>query len=141
MIDNFNLFNSKLIEFANDLIYIFPNVEDFKIFKFACEWFVVVDKEYPERFFKYCMGDVYDDKIIQKDESFFLEESFTHIKYYGHDMNLISKLKKIWTNLDNTNKDCIWKYLNILMLISKRCNSVCLQDSEIDKQQLPKKMV
>jgi len=135
--DMYDLFNRKLVEFANDLVYIFPTVGDFQIFQTACDWSMRIDKKAPQSFFDTCVVQPFKAKILCKDESFFLDESYSqysdYMQYYGSDMNLILKLKVIWKTLDLDNKEVIWKYMQVLTMISEKCTTIGLQnlDSKI----------
>ena len=126
-IDPYDLFNMKIKEFADDLVYVCPEVSDFRIFKTACEWAIGMDKKNAHGLFRICIAEPYENQITVKDETFFLQESFQeyspYIQMYGQDMNIINKLKKIWGTLDDVNKENIWKYLQILLVLSKKCNS------------------
>lgn len=125
-VDNFDLFNMKIMEFADDLIYICPEVSDFRIFKTACEWAIGMDKKNAYNIFKMCIGQPYEQQILTRDEKFFLQESYDeyqpYIQMYGQDLNITNKLKKIWSTLDQVNKDNIWKYFQLLLVLSKKCS-------------------
>lgn len=127
----FDIFNNKLIEFAKDLVYIYPDVNDFNIFLTACTWIVQLDKYAPQSLFNYHVIKPYGEMILKKDESFFLVEKYesanAYFEHYGNDFNIIEKLKKIWIDLDITNKDTIWKYMQVLTLISNKCKGKNLE--------------
>lgn len=127
-----NLFNKKLLEFANDLVSIFPSMYDFQIFQIAVEWSIKIDIHAPLSFFNYHIKDRFHQKILNKDESFFLCESFEdcnkYIDHYGHDLNLIEKLKNIWQTLDEDNKSIIWRYMQVLLIVSEKCKPKNLND-------------
>ena len=127
-----DVFNNKLVEFAKDLCYIFPSVNDFHIFLTACEWSICIDKKSPQSFFHSLVVHPFKDKILKKDESFFLCESYEeysdYMKHYGHDLNLVQKLKKIWQTLDEGNKNIIWKYMQVLMCLSLKCKATHLHE-------------
>lgn len=127
----FGIFNNKLAEFAADLVYIYPDVNDFKIFQTACNWTIQLDKYAPQALFNYHVIKPFGDMILKKDESFFLIETYesynAYFEHYGNDFNIIDKLKKIWMNLDESNKDTIWKYMQVLTIISNRCNGKNLE--------------
>jgi len=124
-IDLFDLFNRKIIEFAKDLIYIFPSMNDFKIFLDSCVWSAAIDKAAPQALFEHLVVKPFGEKILHRDESFFLYESYNdyneYMQHYGHDLNLIHKLKGIWKNLDDENKGMIWKYMQVLLVLSQKC--------------------
>lgn len=129
MIDSFELFNKKLLELVEDLIYICPEVNDFRVFKDTCIWATRLKKEFAQSLFHICVYEPYREKVLKKDESFFLEESYNeynrYIAEYNNDLNLVQKLKSIWKDLDLANKDIIWKYLQVLIALNNKCISEC----------------
>lgn len=137
------MFNKKLLEFAKDLVYIFPTVSSFYTFKTACEWSICIDKSSPQSFFNTLVVEPFKDKILVKDESFFLYESYEeyseYMNHYGHDLNLVNKLKQIWQTLDDENKEIIWKYMQVLLCISLKCKSKNLNDLDSKIFVAPKK--
>lgn len=127
----FDLFNSNLLDFANDLVYIYPDVSDFNMFLTACNWMIQLDKYAPQSLFNYHVVKPYGEMISKKDESFFLVEKYegcnAYFKHYAYDFNIIEKLKKIWINLDEINKETIWKYIKVLTIISNKCSAKKLE--------------
>lgn len=125
MIDSHELFNKKLLEFVDDLIYICPEVPDFRVFKDTCTWAIKLSKNFAQGLFNTCIAECYENQVLKKDESFFLEETYTeynqYLEMYNNDLNLAQKLKSIWKDLDSDNKEVIWKYLHVLVLLNRRC--------------------
>lgn len=141
MVDLFDLFNRKLEEFAQDLVYIFPTVTDFRVFLDTCKWSILIDTAAPQALFEHLVVGPFGEKILHRDESFFLDQSYEgyndYIAHYGHDLNLITKLKKIWLTLDEENKTMIWKYMQVLLVLSQKCKGKSLD--ELDKNIFVKK--
>ena len=127
MIDSYELFNKKLVEFAEDLIYICPDVTDFRLFYNTCVWAISFRKEFCQEFFQHNVLNLYGPRIHAKDESFFLQESYEvyheFLKENYNDLNLLQQLKNIWKDLDAENKDTVWKYLKLLCILCEKCNS------------------
>lgn len=125
MVNQYELFNRKIVEFIENLIYIFPEVNDFKVFKTACDWAIGMDVTSAQQIFNICVGQPYEVQIMEKDEKFFLKENYDeyndYIKLYGNDMNLVEKLKNIWSIIDESNKEVIWQYMQVLIFLNKRC--------------------
>ena len=65
---------------------------------------------------------IYKEKILNRDETFFLDNDYSEIKKANEDENtveqVINKLKKYWGELSEENKDKIWKYLETLIKLS-----------------------
>jgi hypothetical protein len=127
MANFYDIFNKKLIEFINDLIYICPEVDDFKSFKIATHMSACTAPKLPQKMFNECVVQPYSNKIVERDENFFLTESYSnfddYFKEFGYTIDIVGSLKSIWKTLDDENKKTIWKYLQILMQISNKCIS------------------
>ena len=67
-------------------------------------------------------SQIYREKILNHDESFFLANDYSEIKEANDDENtveqVINKLKKYWGELSDENKAKIWKYLETLIKLS-----------------------
>lgn len=112
------MFNRHMRDFINDLILIYPTVEDFKFLQVGFMTAVLVDKKSPSAIFHENVVMLYHDKIMAKDEDFFMSQSYD---YVADSMDVVSKLKAIWQYLATENKEAIWKYLQILVHLSKQC--------------------
>ena len=121
MADLVEILNKKLNEFADDIILCFPEVStDFDVFKTMLNVAVCVDKEAPLRMFEQCVVKPYEDYILNRNEDFFLTE--TYDPSYT-DINIVNKIKKVWKTMDELNKSIVWKYLDVLLKLSKACVS------------------
>jgi hypothetical protein len=58
------------------------------------------------------------NKIIERDESFFLNNDYT--KHGEVDLNIIEKLKTYIQNMSPNSKDIVWKYIELLMKLSMK---------------------
>jgi hypothetical protein len=68
------------------------------------------------KFVKENIVDSYKDKILNKDESFFLDQDYT--KHGDVDLNIIHKLKKYVKDMSSNSKDVVWKYIELLMKLT-----------------------
>lgn len=112
------LFNRKMKEFINDLIYIYPSVDDFKVLRVAFMAACVIDIKSPSSIFHSEVVQRYEDQVMAKDEDFFMKESYDHVT---ESIDVIPKLKSIWQYLSSENKESIWKYMHVLVVLSKQC--------------------
>lgn len=112
--DIIQVFNSKLMEFVNDLSLVCPRVADFKpLLTLALN----VDKTAGITIFdKY--ANKYEPYIMEKNEHFFLNENYITSSSTKHD--LIMEIKSVWTTLSEENKETVWKYLHVLLLLYKK---------------------
>lgn len=67
----------------------------------------------------------YTEKIIKRDESFFLQELIKEFKDDSFIVSEISKIREIWMDPSTTkeSKDIIWKHFIIFARLSKIINS------------------
>ncbi len=65
---------------------------------------------------------VYEDKILKKDESFFLDELHKELEKESFAAKELSKIRAIWNDPTTTSdtKECIWKYFIILIKLGKK---------------------
>jgi hypothetical protein len=120
----YELFNEKTDEFFKDLIIAFPNIEQFKILRSGFNLIKNFDHKKPQKIFNSYIGSLYKDMILTKNEEFFLQKKDFDI-YYNTEKeyweSFINYLRNIWTNVNNTDKESIWKYLHILLILSHKC--------------------
>ena len=118
-------FNNLLIQFNDELITLFPEDTEFKMSKNALS---LLKSANPRKLATLVIShlNMYSEKILERDEKFFLENDYSEINKEVSDINkfssIIGKLKKYWLELSDTNKEAIWKYLNTLLALSKKIN-------------------
>jgi len=118
-------FNNVLTDFIDDCILVFPEDKDFMLYKKGVNLLVKVNpKKVLTVFAEYT--SIYREKILVKDEDFFLKTDYTEIvssnsKYSESDIfNIINKIKGYWVELDDNNKTKIWDYMILLINISDK---------------------
>lgn len=121
----FSLFNEKLSEFFKDIIKLFPNIPEFNTFKNGLNFFIIADPrcKKPQNFFNNRILSKYREAIKTKDEKFFLDDEQFDINSLRRDywIDFINQIKILWNTIDETNKDIIWKYFQVLMIINDKC--------------------
>jgi len=112
-----NIFISQMVNFVDEIVLLWPNDNDFKVFKNAI---LLLKKTNPRKintlFCEYI--DKYRTKIQERDESFFLVNEYNELEKTENVLNTMDKLKTYWSALSNNNKDKIWEYFNLLIKIS-----------------------
>jgi hypothetical protein len=123
----YTIFNSKIIEFLNDLVSIFPHDNDFKMYKNAINLVKLADEKKPLQFYKMFVTDEYKEHIINKNDKFFLEHDYNEIlnseelkNELDNNVNnkIVNKLKGYWEHLSSDNKDIVWNYFGLFLKIS-----------------------
>jgi hypothetical protein len=122
----YEIFNCKAEEFFKDLVITFPEISDFKKFKAGFTFLRNFDPKCPSEYFRQFVSNKYKDAVMSKDETFFLQEQHFGILEHQKDywVNCINQLKNIWTTMDPTNKDIIWKYFQIMIILSDKCQEL-----------------
>ena len=123
-------FDKQLIEFNDQLINRFPNDnQDFKVFKNGVRLLKNTSSDGTiHRLFKKHIEE-YRNNIETRNEQFFMENDFKNVinkaKDNSGDINqIITKLKILWKDLDQPEKDKIWDYFNLLLKLSDKISSL-----------------
>jgi hypothetical protein len=118
----FECFNTKLIEFLSDLSTSFPVMTDLKTMKSGLNLAINMDYKLPQRVFNQHLNETLETMILNKDEAFLLENNYQHIvESHSIDVDIIYTLKNMWKSLNDSDKEAIWKYLQLLVLLNKKC--------------------
>lgn len=117
-------FNNIIFKFIDDLIETFPEENDFKVYKRTLTLLKSANAKKMCILFKN-YSYIYRQKILDNDESFFLETEYKEIKEAGDEDSvsaIIDKLKLYWGELSSDNKDKIWQYLSTMIKLSDLVN-------------------
>ena len=135
MTDNnryYEIFNNKISNFINDLIIVFPDDKDFRLFKNTISLVKLANEKMLLEYFKIGVNEDFKNNIITRNEQFFLDNNYSSVlenDKIGNVINkdnindkLIEKLKGYWVQLDEDNRKIVWDYFNILLQISEKIN-------------------
>ena len=119
-------FNEKCEEFCKDVISTFPDVEHFRHLRSGLNIVKNIDLKSPQRIFhNYIYNTPYKEYILTRNEQFFMtNQDFnlqTSKKEYWEEF--INTLRSMWKNLREDDKDIVWKYFHILVILSEKCQS------------------
>lgn len=112
------IFVTQLQNFIDDLILLYPADNDFKVFKNGV---ALLNRTNPRKIvnlFKEYV-DKYENRIISRDESFFLQNDYNEIEKTENILESMNKLKNYWKDLNDSNKEKVWKYFELLIKLSK----------------------
>jgi hypothetical protein len=112
-------FNNLILKFNDDLIVVFPEENDFKVYRRSLEWLIKSNAKKLCNLFKIYTFN-YIKKILEKDESFFKDASYSDVVNTKDEgiVLIINKLKKYWGDLSFENKTKIWEYMNTLIKLA-----------------------
>lgn len=116
-------FNKIIDEFLNELSIILPEEKDIAIFRSQISVFSMIDEG---KIIKSFIEHVYPYKknILENDEHFFLGDG--NIKNETDYLSESIHLKSLWKNkLSNENKEVVWKYFKVLILLSQKYIEKC----------------
>ena len=87
----------------------------------------LVDEAKPQRLFHVVLPK-YKEHIVSRNSEFFLTHNYEDlgqaITVNTNDdiaQELINKLKKYWQELNDDNRETVWKYLNLLVALDEKC--------------------
>ena len=113
-------FNNNLNNFITELIKTYPQEHNFIIFK---NTILLMQRVNPRKvlllFIEYI--NPYKEKLLSRDESFFLNENYSSILNQTENKDnawqLIDKLKLYWSETSESNKNVIWMYFKQLITL------------------------
>jgi len=112
------------MEMLKDLSKVFPNDSDFRLYITSTRILLLANDKALRQIFHDQLVVPYEKKIMERDEAFFLEKDYNEYSNSadkGTDVNqIVSKLKGCWSSLNDENRDVVWKYLHLLLLLDKK---------------------
>jgi hypothetical protein len=104
-------FYSQFGEFLKELSKMYPEDKDFSDFASNLSVMKYMNPMYPINFVKSDVVDKYKDKILSRDESFFLNSEEIQ---QSADIDIIYKLKTYISGMTSENKEVVWSYIEII---------------------------
>lgn len=116
MADIYDIFNAKLLDFLGDLKETFPTMTQFEFYDGITRTCIIMSKEKPLQMFKSNVEVPFGESIDKKNDEFILNREFSEA-----DQSFVNMLKLIWKDLDKDNKNSVWKHVQLLLAISRKC--------------------
>ena len=110
-----NALFDQLNSFLGQLTSMYPEDSDFPMFATTLK---MLKTSNPMMVVKYLKESItpFEQQILEKDEKFFLDYSYSEFQETV-DINIFSKLKDYVKNMEEHNKNIVWKYIqNVLRL-------------------------
>lgn len=115
------LFNAKFREFVADLVKVFPEDSELKLLQKSIALILVVNERMILNIYREHVLIPFGDKLMERNEEFFLENNYQEIRKEIEDgARIIEKVKGFWKTLDSANKEVVWKYLQVLVMLCKK---------------------
>lgn len=118
--DYLNKFNITFNEFIDDISNLFPEDNEFALYKTALKTAISIDKKLAYNTFNSKVTEKYSEQILSRDETFFLEHDYSIVLTKKEYSSVIDKIKTYWTSMNEDNKNIVWKYFKVLILLSKK---------------------
>lgn len=119
--DYLEKFNTTMEEFISDLVKVFPDDMELKMYQLALKGLVVATPNLLSEKYYRRVTTPYYDQIVSKNEDFFLNHDFEQVKEGVEDgMRIIEKTMNYWTTLGQDDKETVWKYMKVLCILSKK---------------------
>ena len=116
-------FNNTIQQLIDDLINYFPEDNDYKLFESS---FKMLRQANPRKVLELFKTHILKHKnyILDENESFLLEynylQSGTGIQDMNYAESLMLRIKDNWRLIDEKNKEAIWKYFKVLIVLSEK---------------------
>jgi hypothetical protein len=117
------VFSTQLLNLMNTLSNRFPDDKDIQLGITGIEQLRSVNnKKVVDMFVLYCYK--FRSEVMEKNDDFFLNRDFIS-EDLGKDQSsggteIMNNLKRHWGELDNDEREAIWKYLQVLMNLSDK---------------------
>jgi hypothetical protein len=117
--DYLEKFNTTFNEFIDDIIRIFPNDEELKMYKAALRTAVCLNDKMIINIFNETIVNNYESQLLSRDETFFLNYDYTEVVSNDY-IAILNKIKKCWSLINENDRNNVWKYFKVLILLSKK---------------------
>lgn len=116
---NTKKFNLTIINLIDDLLLVFSNFNNLKLFKEKLNMLIKFNPKKPIEYFKNTVYK-FNEQIKTKNEQFFLDKTYDNdITVVESDkewaLDEVLNIKTLWKELNTENKETIWTYFNILI--------------------------
>lgn len=124
--DIIGLFNTKLKEFVDDLLLLYPEDGNLHAAKKAILLLKTIDGRKTLQLFKVHIYDRYRKQLYAKDETFFMTKDYDEetrlLENVAENITqqLVENIKQYWTQMSDKNKDTVWKYWLILLKLCEK---------------------
>uniref|UniRef100_A0A6C0F097 Uncharacterized protein n=1 Tax=viral metagenome TaxID=1070528 RepID=A0A6C0F097_9ZZZZ len=110
-------FFDQFTSFSTELCEMYPDDADFSMFATTLKLMKMTN---PALIIKYVRDNVlqFEDKIMKKDESFFLDYNFAEYAD-AVDMNIFQKLRQYIASMSSSSKNSVWTYIQNIVRLAK----------------------
>jgi len=122
--DIIDKFNRTFNEFCNDLIGVFPEDAEFQMAKLAVTGLSFAAPTALHDGFRNRVVVPFGDKILARDEGFFLDVDYrNHTSDMEDSERIVNKIKHMYRQMNTDDRAVVWKYMRVLVLLSNKIAS------------------
>lgn len=121
-------FTSQLQNLISNLCELYPSDPDLEFTKTSIGMLKRNNPRKLQQLFSTYVSS-YENEILNKKESFFIEKDFvkddlelSESNEVDYAQSIMMNLKKYWGSMDTESKDNVWKYLQVLVILNKKCS-------------------
>lgn len=119
--DYLEKFNQTFVELMDDLQGTFPHDPDFQLYGIGLRAAVLAGPQIVQDKFHRRICLPFGDKILAKDEAFFLENTFEDVQQeFSEAARMILKVKQYWADLSAADREMLWKYFQVLVRLDRK---------------------
>lgn len=119
--DYLEKFNQTFREFGDDIVKVFPDDNEFRMYNIAIQTAMMIHPEIVLDVFHEKVIVPFAEKILAKDDSFFLAHDYEDVKEKHEDATkIIDKVKSYWGVMNATDREAVWKYFKVLILLGRK---------------------
>lgn len=110
------VFNKQIFAFFKQIIEMYPEMSEFKSLRSQLRIGIsTMGEDIAIKHFNEQLVSKYEKQILSQDEKFFLQFDLT-----GTVLSDLNHLKDIYASATPNTKACIWKYVRVLTLLTKK---------------------
>lgn len=119
--DYLDKFNQTFREFGDDILKVFPEDNEFRMYNLAIATAMLVNPEIVFNIFYDRVILPFGDRVLSKDESFFLNHDYDDVRGEHEEASaIIDKVKSYWKVMGDADREVVWKYFKVLVLLGKK---------------------
>ena len=104
-----------------DLEKVLPADGKLRFYRMVIASAIMVNPTWVQSQFHQRVALVYGDRLLAKDDSFFLDHDYAEVKdTHPNAETIIQKIKECWSTLSAENRDIVWKYIRILVHLCRK---------------------
>lgn len=119
--DALQKFNVTFAEFIEDLVKVIQDDPELRVYEILLRGAFATNPRYVCDAFHKFVVIPYEDEILKKNEDFFLKHDYNNLtEADSNALEVITRIKTYWKDLNDANKETVWKYFRVLVLLNKR---------------------